>query len=193
MMRSRTAIRLILLAGVLLLPSLAAAQTLAGTVKDASGAVLPGVTVEASSPVLIEKVRSATTDTNGNYVLVNLTPGLYNVTFTLPGFSVVRRENVEVSGNQTISIDADLRVGGIQETITVTGETPVVDVQSTRRVATIDNQTIATLPMARGYGNLLATVPGIQLNTTTSSSTQAATSPSPVPRGGRSSATCSGP
>jgi hypothetical protein len=174
MMRSRTAIRLILLAGVLLLPSLAAAQTLAGTVKDASGAVLPGVTVEASSPVLIEKVRSATTDTNGNYVLVNLTPGLYTVTFTLPGFSVVRRENVEVSGNQTISIDADLRVGGIQETITVTGETPVVDVQSTRRVATIDNQTIATLPMARGYGNLLATVPGIQLNSTTSSATQAA-------------------
>src|SRR5215218_7124050 len=112
---------------VLLMPSAAHAQTvLAGTITDTSGAVLPGVTVEASSPVLIEKVRTATTDSNGQYRLVDLRPGLYKVTFTLTGFSTVARENVEVSGNQTISIGAELRVGTVQETITVSGETPVV-------------------------------------------------------------------
>jgi hypothetical protein len=153
----------------LLMSGVAQAQTiLSGTVTDSSGGVLPGVTVEAASPALIEKVRTATTDTNGQYRLVDLRPGLYKVTFTLPGFTTVARENVEVSGNQTIQIGAEMRVGAVQETITVTGETPVVDVQSTRRVATVDGETVASIPIARGYGNLLATVPGIQLNTTTS-------------------------
>jgi hypothetical protein len=152
-----------LVAAIVLLPTFAGAQSLTGIVRDPSGAVLPGVTVEASSPALIEKVRTATTEGTGTYRIENLTPGLYTVTFTLSGFTTVRREGVEVSGAQSITINADLRVGGVQETITVTGETPTVDVQtSTRTQKVIDNEVISVLPASRGYGNILATVPGIQ-------------------------------
>ena len=152
-----------LLAAIVLFPALAQAQELAGIVRDASGAVLPGVTVEATSPALIEKVRSATTDGTGLYRIPDLRPGTYTVSFTLAGFSVVRRENVEVSGAQVITINADMRVGGVQETITVVGETPVVDTQtSTRRTQVIDDSVISALPASRGYGNILAAVPGIQ-------------------------------
>ena len=110
----------------LLVPSLAHAQSsVAGVVRDASGAVLPGVTVEAASPVLIEKVRNAVTDGTGQYRLTELPPGPYSLTFTLAGFTTVKRDGVEVSGSgAVITINADLRVGGVQETITVTGETP---------------------------------------------------------------------
>ena len=151
----------------LLVPSLARAQSsLTGVVRDASGAVLPGVTVEASSPVLIEKVRTATTDGSGQYRIAELPPGPYSLTFTLTGFSVVKRDGVEVSGSgAVITINADLRVGGVQETITVTGETPVVDVQSsTRQQVVLDDSVITALPASRGYGNLLTAVPGIQNN-----------------------------
>jgi hypothetical protein len=153
------------MACVLVFPALAHAQaSLAGTVSDASGAVLPGVTVEAASPVLIEKVRTAITDGSGQYRIIDLRPGTYTLTFSLPGFSTVVRDNLQIGGAQTISINAEMRVGGVQETITVTGETPVVDVQSTRRQATIEGATVNTIPIARGYGNVLATVPGIQLS-----------------------------
>src|SRR5918995_4106289 len=129
------------LAVVLLLPSAAFAQaSITGVVRDASGAVLPGVTVEAASPALIEKVRTAVTDGTGQYAIENLRPGLYTVTFTLPGFAVVQREGVELSGSFTARINADLRVGGIEETITVTGETPVVDVQSARTQHVLDRE-----------------------------------------------------
>src|SRR5512145_177138 len=119
----------VLVAAVVLLPTLAHAQSLTGTVRDASGAVLPGVTIEAASPALLEKVRTTVTDGTGLYRLENLVPGTYTLTFALSGFVTVRREGVEVSSGQNITIGADLRVGGVQETITVTGETPVVDVQ----------------------------------------------------------------
>jgi hypothetical protein len=153
----------VLVAAVVLLPTLASAQSLAGTVRDVSGAVLPGVTVEAASPALLEKVRTAVTDGTGQYRLENLVPGVYTVTFSLAGFSTVRREGVEVSGAQVITISADLRVGGVQETITVTGETPVVDVHTAARTQkVIDNEVVSVLPASRGYGNILATVPGIQ-------------------------------
>jgi hypothetical protein len=152
-----------LVAAVVLLPTLVHAQSLAGTVRDASGAVLPGVTIEAASPALLEKVRTAITDGTGQYRLENLVPGTYTVTFSLAGFVTVRREGVEVSGAQVITIGADLRVGGVQETITVTGETPVVDVHTAARTQkVIDNEVVAVLPASRGYGNILATVPGIQ-------------------------------
>jgi hypothetical protein len=148
---------------VALLPALAHAQTLSGTVRDASGGVLPGVTVEAASPALIERVRTTVTDGSGQYRITDLRPGTYTLTFSLPGFTVVQREGVEVSGAAVFTINVDLRVGGLEETITVTGETPVVDVQtSTRRQTVIDNSVIAALPASRGYGNILATVPGIQ-------------------------------
>ena len=153
----------LLVAAIVVLPALAHAQALTGTVRDASGAVLPGVTVEAASPALLEKVRTAVTDGTGLYRLENLVPGTYTVTFALSGFVTTRREGVAVSSGQSITISADLRVGGVQETITVTGETPVVDVQtSTRTQKIIDNEVIAVLPASRGYGNILATVPGIQ-------------------------------
>ena len=159
----RQFLKVALVAAVVLCPGLAQAQQLAGTVRDGSGGVLPGVTVEATSPSLIEKARSAVTDGSGQYRIPDLTPGTYAVTFTLAGFSVVRRENVELSGAVTLSINADLRVGGVQETITVVGETPVVDVQtSTRRTAVLDDAVIQALPASRGYGNLLAAIPAIQ-------------------------------
>ena len=149
-------------AALLILPALSHAQTLAGVVRDASGAVLPGVTVEASSPVLIEKVRSAVSDGTGQYRITELRPGTYRLTFSLSGFTTVVREAVELSGVAVTTINVDMRVGGVQETITVTGETPVVDVQSTRRQAVLDTNVINTLPAARGYGALLAAVPTLQ-------------------------------
>src|SRR5438093_13576272 len=100
--------------------------SIVGTVKDSSGALLPGVTVEASSPALIEKVRSAVTDGSGQYRIENLRPGVYNVTFTLPGFSTVKREAIELEGSFVASVNADMRIGAVEETITVTGETPIV-------------------------------------------------------------------
>ncbi len=157
--------RTVLMLSCLLLPVLAYAQgsALSGVVKDSSGAVLPGVTVEASSPVLIEKTRTAVTDSTGLYRVTELPPGTYKVTFTLTGFATVVRDGVELTGASVTTINADLRVGAVAETITVTGETPVVDVQtSARKQVVLSSAMIESLPAARGYGNLLATVPGIQ-------------------------------
>jgi hypothetical protein len=154
-----------LIALLLTAPATAWAQaTLAGVVTDNSGAVLPGVTVEAASPALIEKVRTATTDGNGRYRIESLQPGAYTVTFSLAGFSSVKRENLTVSGTGVITVDTQLRVGGVQETITVTGETPVVDVASTKREVTLDNETMRSLPSVRSYSYLVNTVPGVQTN-----------------------------
>ena len=134
---------------VLLLPVVASAQaTISGVVRDASGAVLPGVTVEASSPALIEKVRTTVTDGTGQYAIPDLRPGLYSVKFTLTGFSAVEREGVELSGSFTARINADMRVGGLEETIKVTGETPVVDIQSTQQERVLDREVLDALPNA---------------------------------------------
>src|SRR5262245_44192878 len=117
-----------------LLPATAAAQAvIAGTVRDASGAVLPGVTVEATSPALIEKVRAAVSDGTGQYRIEDLRPGTYTVNFTLTGFSAFRREGIELTGSFTATVNAEMKVGALQETVTVTGESPIVDVQSARR------------------------------------------------------------
>src|SRR5436190_5212476 len=111
---------LTLLVVTAILPSATWAQvTLAGTVKDTSGAVLPGVTVEASSPVLIEKTRTATTNGVGQYAIVDLRPGTYSVTFTLAGFSAVKREGVVLEGSFIATVNADLKVGGVAETVVV--------------------------------------------------------------------------
>src|SRR5262249_48045635 len=102
-------------------PALASAQSgIAGAVRDTSGAVLPGVTVEASSPALIEKSRSVQTDNQGRYSIVDIRPGVYTVTFVLPGFSTVKREGLEVQSNTTLPLNAELRVGSLEETVTVT-------------------------------------------------------------------------
>src|SRR5436305_400319 len=116
-----------LLVALVLVPSAVFAQAaITGVVKDASGGVLPGVTVEAASPVLIEKVRSVVSDDTGQYRIVNLRTGTYSVTFTLPGFSTVKREGIELSGNFVATVNGELKVGALEETITVTGETPAV-------------------------------------------------------------------
>src|SRR5437773_4541875 len=141
------------LAWFVVAPTAAFAQAvIAGTVKDPSGAVLPGVVVEATSPALIEKVRTAVTDGTGQYRIEDLRPGVYTVTFTLQGFSTFRREGVELSGSFTATINADLKVGALAETITVTGETPVVDVQSARREVTLNNDAIKSIPTVRKIG-----------------------------------------
>ncbi len=147
---------------VLVVPAEAWAQaSIAGIVRDTSGAVMPGVTVEAASPALIEKVRSAVTDGSGQYRIVALDAGTYVVTFTLAGFSTVRREGVELTGAFIATVNADLRVGTVQETITVTGETPLVDVQSSKVQQTLRQDVINALPSGRTYFGLAALVPGI--------------------------------
>ena len=152
------------LAGILLLPSLASAQaTIAGVVRDASAAVLPGVTVEASSPVLIEKSRTVVSDGTGQYRITDLPPGTYELTFSLTGFSTVKREGLAVSGSGVITSNADLRVGAVAETITVSAASPVVDTQSVRREVVLNNETLSTLPATRGYGSALATVPALNI------------------------------
>jgi len=149
---------------VLLLPSLASAQaTVAGTVRDSSGAVLPGVTVEASSPVLIEKTRSATTDGSGQYRITDLPPGDYTLLFSLSGFNSLRRQGVTVSGQGVIPISIELAVGTLSETLTVTGESPLVDTQTTRRETVISADTIASLPITRNYGGVLYATPGLNV------------------------------
>jgi len=161
MMRA-TRSSLLCLAFLVLAPALALAQaSIAGTVHDSSGAALPGATVEASSPALIEKVRTAVSDGSGVYRIVNLPPGTYTVSFTLPGFNVVRREGIELSGSFTAQIDGNLTVGGVAETITVSGETPIVDVQSIRRQTTISSEVLTSIPTARSWAATALLIPGI--------------------------------
>src|SRR6266513_2266304 len=140
---------------VVLLPTGVFAQgagaTIAGVVKDTSGAVLPGVTVEVASPALIEKTRAAVSDGTGQYRIVDLRPGTYSVTFTLTGFTTVKREGIELSGAFVASINADMKVGAVAETITVSGATPIVDVQSVRRQTILSNETLTTVPTARSW------------------------------------------
>ena len=140
-------------------------KPLTGTVRDASGAVLPGVTVEAASPALIEKTRTAVTDGTGQYRIIDLRPGIYSLTFTLTGFTTVKRENIEFAGSQIVTIPIEMRVGALAETITVTGETPVVDVQSAKREVVLNNEMIQALPAARAAGALLNATPGLMVDT----------------------------
>jgi hypothetical protein len=144
------------------LPATARAQSaFAGVVKDATGAVLPGVTVEASSPALIEQVRSASTDANGAYKIENLRPGVYVLTFSLPGFSTVKRDGLELQSNFTATINADLKVGAVEETVTVSGESPVVDVQSNSKAQVLPREVLDAVPTAhtiQGVGQLVVGV-----------------------------------
>jgi hypothetical protein len=143
-------------------PTVVYAQaSITGMVRDTSGAVLPGVTVEAGSPALIEKVRSVVTDGTGQYRIENLRPGPYTVTFTLPGFATVRREGIELTGTFTATVNADLRVGALEETITVTGETPIVDVQSASRQQVLSRQVLDGIPTGRDEYNLAVLIPGM--------------------------------
>ena len=147
MQTRRTLTRLVVVTWIGLMPAAAWAQSaIAGVVKDTTGAVMPGVTVEAASPALIEKVRSVVTDGQGQYKIVDLRPGVYSVTFTLPGFNTVKREAVELPTNFTATINAELRVGALEETVTVSGLSPVVDVQNAVQQTVLTRQVLDAVP-----------------------------------------------
>jgi hypothetical protein len=153
------------LLSVLLLPAAAFAQAaITGVVRDTSGAVLPGVTVEAASPVLIERTRSVVSDDTGQYRIVDLRPGTYAVTFTLPGFNTVKREGIELTGDFVATVSVELRVGALEETVTVTGESPIVDVQSTRVQTIVDREVITAIPSSRNATGIQSLVPGMSSN-----------------------------
>src|SRR2546428_1028045 len=163
MSRQAVAVVMFILASVLFSPHSAVAQNtgIAGAVRDTSGGVIPGVTVEASSPVLIEKVRTAVTDSQGLYSIVDLRPGVYTVTFTLPGFTTVRREGIELTGSFTATVNADMRVGGLEETVTVSGQAPLVDVQSVKQQRVLSDEVVAAIPSGRTIQTLAVLVPGV--------------------------------
>jgi hypothetical protein len=149
------------MAFLVLLPGLAAGQQIAGTVTDATGAVLPGVTVEVRSPALIEQVRSVVTNDQGQYLVAALQAGAYSVTFTLPGFATVVREGVKLTVGFTAQIDAQLSVGAVTETITVAGASPVVDLRNVNQQQVMNREIIDSIPSGKsitGYGLL---VPGM--------------------------------
>jgi hypothetical protein len=158
----------ILFCACLLMPVAAVAQSgssIAGVVRDASGAVIPGVTVEASSPALIEKVRSAVTDDAGRYNIVNLRPGTYSVTFTLPGFSTVKRDGIELTSSFTATVNAEMRVGALEETITVTGETSAVDVQNVTQQRVMTRDVMDAIPVGtKSVVALGVLIPGMTTN-----------------------------
>jgi len=156
---------------VFLLPAIAWAQAetgnIAGVVRDPSGAVMPGVTVEASSPALIEKVRSVTTDNQGLYRIVDLRPGVYTVTFTLVGFNTFKREGVVLTTGFTATVNAEMKVGTLEETVTVTGEASVVDVQNVQQQTTIRRDTLDALPVAQRPSQFVTLIPAATAGATT--------------------------
>jgi hypothetical protein len=143
----------------------APSSSIAGVVRDSSGAVMPGVTVEASSPALIERVRSVTTDTEGQYKIVDLRPGIYTVTFALAGFTTVKREGLDLPPNFTATVNADMRVGAIEETVTVSGASPVVDVQTNSTPTELTQTVLEALPAQRNPNAITPLVPGVALST----------------------------
>lgn len=164
----RLLVCLAVLGGVLLgMASEASAQSaFTGVVRDESGGVLPGVTVEASSPALIEKVRSAITDEQGRYQIPDLRPGTYSVVFSLGGFSTLRREGLDLPSNFTMTINGDLKVGALEESLTVTGAAPVVDVQNVQRAQVLNREMLDSVPTARNYAGLAALMPGVRMSNT---------------------------
>ena len=161
--RLATILTLLVLAA--LTPGMSFAQgSIAGTVTDSSGAVLPGVTIEVASAALIERVRSAVTDGTGQFQIVNLPPAAYTVTFMLAGFNTLKREGIELTGSFTATVNASLRVGALEETVTVTGEAPTVDVQNTARQRIVDRDVIENIPAGRNIWALGALNPGITTN-----------------------------
>src|SRR5262249_2347735 len=128
-----------------LAPAAYAQSAIAGVVKDTSGAVLPGVTVEASSPALIEGTRTAVTDAAGTYKIVDLRPGEYSVTFTLTGFRTVKHDGIVLPTSFTATVNADLSIGQLEESITVSGASPLVDVQSSVSQSVMNREKLDTI------------------------------------------------
>jgi hypothetical protein len=137
-----------------------ASGTIAGVVKDSSGGVLPGVTVEAESPALIEKVRTVVTDESGQYKIVDLRPGVYSVRFSIPGFNVFLRDGIELGTGFTATVNAEMRLGTLEETITVTSATPLVDVQNVLQPQSLNRDTRNALPLPSNSGAYVTLIPG---------------------------------
>ncbi|MDP2322245.1 MAG: TonB-dependent receptor [Acidobacteriota bacterium] len=151
--------------GAMLLSTGAYAQSaITGIVKDTTGAAMPGVTVEASSDVIIEKVKAAVSDGNGSYRIADLRPGIYSVTFTLPGFKTFRRDGLQLASEFTATINAELAVGSLEETITVTGFSPVVDVTTAAKTAVLDREAIDAIPTGRTIQGMAQLVVGVNLS-----------------------------
>ena len=147
---------------LVLIPAAASAQaSISGVARDSSGAILPGVTVEAASPALIEKVRSVVTDGTGQFKVVDLRPGTYSVTFTLPGFNTFKRDGIELAGTFNATVNAEMRVGALEETITVTGEASVVDTQSTAQTVTLGKEVLDAIPTGRSQHSFASLIPGM--------------------------------
>src|SRR5262249_8329598 len=140
-----------------------AQSAISGTVKDASGAVLPGETVTATSPALIEKSKTTVSDPSGQYRIVDLRPGTYEVNFELTGFQTVKREGVDLPANFTATVNADMKVGAVQETITVTGASPLVDVQTTAKSEVLSRELLDALPTGRSFQGIGATLPALSM------------------------------
>jgi hypothetical protein len=150
---------------LLLLPAMASAQSgFAGVVKDATGGALPGVTVEATSDVLIERTRSVVTDGEGQYRFVDLRPGQYDLTFSLTGFATIKREGIQLPADFVAAINIDMRVGSLEETLTVTGDAPLVDVQSTGRSQVLTREVLDAIPTGRSFQSVGQLVVGVQLS-----------------------------
>ena len=147
---------------LLLVPGLASAQAIGGTVTDTTGGVLPGVTVEARSPAIIEQVRAGITDGNGQYLIIALEPGTYSITYSLPGFGTLVRDEIELSTGFTASIDIELSVGDIAETVTVSGASPVVDIQNVEQRQVMDREVIDSIPTGKNMASYALLVPGMQ-------------------------------
>jgi hypothetical protein len=162
-MRRRIGFTLLALVAMWFVPARIEAQTasITGVVKDTSGAVLPGVTVEAASPALIEKVRTAVTDGAGAYQVVSLRPGTYSVTFTLTGFSTVKREGIELTGSFAASVDVEMKVGAVAETVTVSGESPIVDVQTATEQRSLTKDVLDSIPAGRSHLTQAVLIPGL--------------------------------
>jgi hypothetical protein len=158
----RSTVRCIAVLALVLTPVIASAQTsaISGTVKDASGGVLPGVTVEVSSPALIEKTRSTVTSGDGAYSILALRPGVYSVKFELPGFAIVVREGVELTSDFTATINTDLKVGTLEETLTVTGESPIVDTSNITQRVVMTQEVRDALPTGRNIQAVGIMIPG---------------------------------
>ena len=160
--------KLVILTAVLALcPTIATAQSaIAGQVRDNTGAVLPGANVEASSPALIEGRRAVVTDGQGQYSIVDLRPGVYTVTFSLDGFSRVAREGIQLPSNFTATVDVTLGLSTIQETVTVSGQSPIVDVTQTQRTTVFSRELMSSIPTSNNMWSFAQLSPGVTMNGT---------------------------
>jgi hypothetical protein len=164
MQRKLCAVGFVVVLGLYAVPGSALAQSqFTGQVRDESGGALPGVSVEAASPALIEKSKTVVTDSNGRYTIVDLRQGTYKITFTLAGFSTVVRDAVELPANLALSVNVDMKIGTLEETITVSGQTPLVDVTQAARTQVISRDVIDTLPTTRNIQSIGQLVPGVRM------------------------------